>query len=230
MVNIAANFVIVAVIAAVLIGSMGGYTLVAANGKGAIYRGNTAEARVTLMINVYTGTEYIKSIMEVFERYGCKTTFFIGGSWAAKNNDLVKKMYESGHEIANHGYFHKDHKNLSYAQNEQEILVTEKLIQSLTGNSVKLFAPPSGSMGGNMFDVCEKNGFKVIMWSRDTIDWRDKDADLVYTRATKDTQNGELILMHPTEHTLRALPKILSYYKSKGIKVVTVGENLSQSF
>ena len=69
-------------------------------------------------------------------------------------------------------------------------------------------------------------GYKVIMWSKDTVDWRDKDSDLIYKRATSNLSNGDLVLMHPEEHTLRALGDILDYYKSRGFSAVTVGENI----
>ncbi|MCL2630589.1 MAG: polysaccharide deacetylase family protein [Firmicutes bacterium] len=226
LVNIGANLVIVAVIAIILIGAFSG--AVPASGKTkAIYSGNTAEKRVSLMVNVYWGTEYIDAMLNEFEKHNVKTTFFLGGIWVAKNADLVKKMVEQGHEIGNHGYFHKDHKALSEKQNEDEILVTQKLIESIAGVRTSLFAPPSGSLGNNMFTVCERHNYKVIMWGKDTIDWRDKDAEIVYKRATTDTQNGDLILMHPTAHTLKALPRILENLNQKGFKAVTVSENLA---
>lgn len=229
-VNIGANVVIVLVIALVFLATLSGTgTVFTSGGNRAIYQGNTAEPRVTLMINVYWGTEYIHEMLEVFKRYGVKTTFFFGGSWVANNNELLKKIHEEGHEIGNHGYFHKDHKYLSYKQNEEEIIVTERLIEKLIGVKTVLFAPPSGSLGAKMFDVCRDNGYKVIMWSKDTIDWRDKDDNLVYKRAVTGIQNGDLILMHPTGHTLKALPRILEYYKNNNFKAVTVTENLSPS-
>jgi len=64
------------------------------------------------------------------------------------------------------------------------------------------------------------------MWSKDTIDWRDKDANLVFSRATKNIEGGDLILMHPTEHTLKALPLILEYYSINGYTATTVSECL----
>ncbi|MFA5450057.1 MAG: polysaccharide deacetylase family protein [Clostridia bacterium] len=225
--HIGANVVIVIVIAFVLLASLGGTGAVHTLGKGrAIYQGNPAEPRVTLMVNVYWGTEYIEDMLKVFERYGVKTTFFVGGSWAAKNNALVKKIHEMGHEIGNHGYMHKDHKKLNYSQNRDEIIVTDKLVEGLIGVKMRLFAPPSGSMGEAMFDVCRDYNYSVIMWSKDTIDWRDKDESLVYKRAVKDIRNGDLVLMHPTAHTLAALPAILSYYKTNGMRCTTVSENL----
>ena len=44
--------------------------------------------------------------------------------------------------------------------------------------------------------------YKVILWSIDTIDWRDKSEKIVYKRATKNISGGDLVLMHPKEHTL----------------------------
>ena len=65
------------------------------------------------------------------------------------------------------------------------------------------------------------------MWSKDTIDWRDKDESLVFSRATKNLKGGDLILMHPTEHTKNALKKILDYYKENGFSAVTVSEHIA---
>ena len=73
-----------------------------------------------------------------------------------------------------------------------------------------------------MFTACESLNYKVIMWTRDTIDWRDQDKDLIFARATKDIKAGDLVLMHPTEATLSALPQILEYIKSVGLKADTV--------
>ena len=75
-----------------------------------------------------------------------------------------------------------------------------------------------------MLDVCDELGVKVIMWSKDTIDWRDKDYEVITKRATKDIQSGDMVLMHPTEQTVKALPHILDYYKEKGLEAVTVSE------
>jgi peptidoglycan/xylan/chitin deacetylase (PgdA/CDA1 family) len=185
-----------------------------------------ASTNVSVMINVYWGTEYIESILDVLDEYCCKATFFLGGSWAEKNPDLVRLIANRGHEIGNHGYLHRDHKTLSVQQNREEIIITSRLLKNITGKDVNLFAPPSGSMGNNMARVCEELDYKIIMWSKDTIDWRDKDSNLIYTRATKNIKPGDFILMHPTEDTLKALPSILAYYKSQGMASVTVSENI----
>ena len=64
------------------------------------------------------------------------------------------------------------------------------------------------------------------MWSKDTIDWRDKSESLIFSRATKKLENGDLILMHPKEHSLKVLPKILEFYVKSGYNIVTVSQNI----
>ena len=65
------------------------------------------------------------------------------------------------------------------------------------------------------------------MWSKDTIDWRDHNTNLIFSRATKNMQNGDLILMHPTENTKDALKDIIKAYQNAGFSVVTVSENIA---
>lgn len=193
----------------------------------AVYYGNRESGKVSLMFNVYQGEEYIPDIMKTLSDYGYSATFFVGGIWAEKHGDLIKDMAKNGFEVANHGYLHKDCSSLSAERIREEIIITEKLISSYTGSTVKLFAPPSGDLSDSLFKVAKTEGYKVIMWTTDTIDWRDKNADTVYSRATKNLKAGDLVLMHPTAHTLEALPKILEYIKNASLACDTVTNTIS---
>ena len=106
------------------------------------------------------------------------------------------------------------------------ISVCNQFIRLMTGAEITLFAPPSGSYGKASLEACAALNMKTILWSRDTIDWRDKDASLIYTRATKDIKGGEFVLMHPMEATADALGDILTYYEIHSLCAVTVSENL----
>ena len=194
--------------------------------NGVIYTGDTNSKNVSLMINVYWGTEYIDGILKAFDDAGMKTTFFIGGTWAEKNQDTLQKIIDHGHEIGSHGYNHKDHDKLSSEQNYKEISNTHNLIKQITGKDMTLFAPPSGAYNSLTVATATRLGYKTIMWTRDTIDWRDKDSSLIFTRATNKMKGGDLILMHPTEHTMKALPRILDYIKSEGLTCNSVSETI----
>lgn len=192
----------------------------------AVYNGNRDRNNVSLMFNVYENTEVVNGILDVLNQYDAKCTFFVGGCWADDNSEALKRIVGEGHEIANHGYFHKDHKQLDYEKNKEEIYLTGLIVNALCGVQPTLFAPPSGSFSSDTLDAAYDLGYKVIMWSKDTIDWRDKDSEKVFTRATQNLTGGDLVLMHPKKHTLDVLPRILKFYKEAGFSVVTVSENI----
>lgn len=194
--------------------------------EGVYYNGDTTKPNASLMINVYQGSEFIEPIMHALTEGGVKATFFVGGSWASRNPELVKKIVDNGFEIGNHGYLHKDHDKISAERQRQEITTCHDLIKQITGVEMTLFAPPSGAYNRTTVEICNTLNYKTIMWTLDTIDWRDKSSDLVFRRATKKIQNGNLILMHPTAHTLEALPSIISAYTRAGIQLVSVSDNI----
>ena len=191
------------------------------------YSGNTDSKYVSVMINVYWGTEYIPAMLDVLDEYGAKATFFIGGSWADDHTELLREIARRGHELGNHGYFHKDQDKLNYEKNAEEIRLCGELVERLSGVKMNLFAPPSGAYSENTVDAAEELGYKVILWSKDTIDWRDRDQSLIYRRATEEIAGGDLVLMHPTAETASALSSILAYYREKDLQAVPVSENIS---
>ncbi len=224
------NFLIAIMLVVVSLFAVLGVSLVTTSTviNGVYYSGNTESNKISLMINVYWGTEYLDGMLEILEEQDVNTTFFVGGTWAVKESDMLKKIYDAGHEIGNHGYTHKDQDKLNAEQNKKEILTTHNIVNDLLDVNMELFAPPSGAYSKTTVEVANELGYKTIMWTRDTIDWRDKDVDLIYSRAVKDAKGGDLILMHPTECTLNALERIIVTLKEQGFQLTTVSDNLSE--
>ena len=224
------NILLAAVVIAVsLVGFLGGSAAAVSYESDILfYGGNESGNGVSLTFNVYEGAEQVLKILDILDEYDAKATFFIGGSWADDNIDCVRGIDRRGQELGSHGYFHKDHSKLSLSGNSEEIRPSVKLLEMICGRKIELFAPPSGAFGENTITACRELGLKIIMWSRDTIDWRDKNVNLVVKRATSDLKAGEIILMHPKEHTVEALPKILTYIRDCGLNAVTVSRNLGE--
>ena len=195
--------------------------------NGCVYAGNTKSNKISLMINVYWGTEYIEPILSILEEKHAKCTFFVGGVWVKEYPDVLQKIYQNGHEIASHGYSHKEHEKLSYEQNLLEIQKCHNIVKQTIGIDMNLFAPPGGSYNSDTVKCAENLGYKTIMWTRDTIDWRDQDTNLIYNRAIKNMSSGDLILMHPKEKTVEALPQIIDYAISMGFSVTTVSDTIA---
>ena len=228
-VSIVTNLIIAAVIVTVsVIGFFGGNAVAVSHKSSNLYYKAERGSGVSLMFNVYEHTENVDKILDILEEYGAKATFFIGGSWADDNVDCVRRIFSGGHELGSHGYFHKDHSAMNDRENLEEIRPSVKILNMICNTNITLFAPPSGAFNESTLNVCASLGLSVIMWSRDTIDWRDKDVGLIVSRATDKLETGEFILMHPTDCTVKALSKILSYIRDGGLKTVTVSQNLGE--
>ena len=195
--------------------------------NGTIYAGNQNSNKVTLMINVYWGDEHLEKMLETFNEYNMNTTFFLGGSWVNSNPMLAQKIKDSGHEIASHASTHADLGKLDFNQNYKEIKTCHDIVKNTLNIEMKLLAPPSGSYNKNTTTAASSLGYKTIMWTRDTIDWRDQDTNLIYSRAINNMRGGDLILMHPTKCSAEALPKILDYILKNNFKLTTVSDNIS---
>lgn len=192
-----------------------------------VYAGNTNQNKVSFMVNVYQNEDCVLDMMDIFDAYKVKATFFVGGCWAVKHLDVVEQIYSRGFEIGNHGFHHKDHDKLSFDVNAQEIKACHDVVFKNIGVEMTLFAPPSGAYNKTTVDAAESLNYKTIMWTHDTIDWRDQNEDLIFKRATKDLSNGDLILMHPTPKTVLALTKILAYAINNGFEPTTVSACLA---
>lgn len=220
------SILVVIVVAVTLIGFLptSAVTISGSEDYSAIYNGKRDGNGVAIMFNVYENTETVQKILDVLKENSAKATFFVGGCWADDNADTLKRIINEGHELGNHGYYHKDHKKLDESGNISEITNNDKIVSALTGYKMTLFAPPSGSFNKTTLTVAKSLGYSTVMWSKDTIDWRDSDLNVIVKRATNGIIAGDMILMHPKQHTLNALPEILKNIKKAKLTTQTVSE------
>ena len=66
----------------------------------------------------------------------------------------------------------------------------------------------------------------MIQWSVDSLDWKNRGAQEIITRAGK-ARSGDIVLFHnDSQYILDALPAVLAGYKEKGLAVVPISELL----
>ena len=192
-----------------------------------VYRVATSERAVALAFNVAWGEEWLPQIMAVLSKAGVHCSFFITGTWARKFPDIVQALATAGHEIANHGWDHPNPARMSEADLTELIERNETLLRELTGVRTQLFAPPYGEVNQRVCKVAARLGYTTIMWTVDTIDWQRPAPEVVAERALKRLAGGNIILVHPTEPTAKALPSILTSLSQQGYRAVTVSELLN---
>lgn len=172
-------------------------------------------------------------ILDILKENNVQATFFLLGARIELYPDLVKREYEEGHYLANHGYSHK------YSQIYQskdttfeEYAQCENAIKAALGNpnfNTYLFRFPGGSSGGHYEDVKSEArqmfkdyGVAFTNWNCLTGDAENKttkEACIQEMIDTKADQNSIILLMHDANdktQTVEALPEIIQYFKNEG--------------
>jgi hypothetical protein len=104
----------------------------------------------------------IPEVLDVLDRLGLKTTFFIVGQDAAldKNRDILKSLTEREHEVGNHSFHHQQWLHLySKEQLKAEISMAEDYIIRATGKNPKGFRGPGFSWSPNLLEVLSEKGY-----------------------------------------------------------------------
>lgn len=192
-----------------------------------IYKGNPNKPMVALMINVAWGDEYLPKMLEVLKREKVRATFFFDGSWLKKNLEMAKQIQAGGHELSNHAYSHKDMNKLSRYNALQEMSKTQDLLKSGLGVNNSLFAPPSGAFNQDTVQQAAELGMRTILWTVDTIDWKNPGKQVILNKIEAKVTAGSLILMHPTQSSSESLEGMIRIIKGKGLALDTVSELLS---
>jgi len=194
-----------------------------------IYQGNSGEKAVAIAVNVDWGEEYIPQMLKSFKENQAEVTFFVSGKWAEKNPELLKEMKAAGHSIQNHGYKHLHFNNISAEEASKQIKKAEEIINKTVGEKPRFFAPPYGEYNQQLLNVVAALDYELIMWSIDTIDWQRPDPATIVKRVSNKLHNDAIILMHPTDPTVKALPAMLEKIKQDGYKMLTIDKIIKQS-
>lgn len=107
--------------------------------------------------------EPTEPILDLLDKYNQKATFFVLGEIARKYPRLIKKISQSGHEIASHGYSHKTLPELGEKEFEKEIIKTNQVIEEIIGQKPIGFRAPNFSLNYKTkwaFKILEKYNFR----------------------------------------------------------------------
>lgn len=99
--------------------------------------------------------ENTNKILDLFEKFNVKATFFTLGYIAEKFPELVKEIDHRGHEIASHGYSHQDIRKISKEQFEMDLKKSLDILEKITGKKVLGFRAPYFSIDKKSFWAME---------------------------------------------------------------------------
>lgn len=190
-----------------------------------IYNVQTAEKKVAISFDAAWGDEKTKGILDDLDKYNAKATFFLVKFWVEKYPQDVEEIQKRGHEIGNHSATHPNMTELSSEKITSELKGTSDAIEGITGKKPNLFRPPFGAYDNHVIEACEKDGYKVIQWSVDSMDWKDISTEQIVERVTRNVKSGDIVLFHNNaEHVDEYLPIVLKSLQDKGFQIVPVGQ------
>lgn len=192
-----------------------------------VYSVETDDNVIAISFDASWGGSQTMEILDILDRYGIKTTFFLVGIWVDKYPELVKEISARGHEIGNHSDSHPKMSTLSDEKIRTELSGVSDKIEALTGKRPTLFRPPYGDYNNKVVTVSRAEGYECVQWSVDSLDWKNRGVEDMVKRATTGVQKGDIVLFHnDSQYITQALPTILESYQQQGFKVIPVGEIL----
>lgn len=167
-------------------------------------------------------------LLDIFEKYGGKGTFFVIGNTLDNRKDTLKRIAAEGHEIGNHSWSHRQFTNISLEEVKDQIMMTRAKIYDITGVDYTLVRPPYGACNDEIRALGKTLDVSFVNWSVDTLDWKTKNSDAVYKEIMKDACDGAIILCHDLHKTtVDAMEKVIPDLIEKGYQLVTVTELLT---
>ncbi len=173
-------------------------------------------------------------ILDILKQYDIKATFFVLGTQAEVMSETVKRIYDEGHYLANHGYTHI---YSSIYQSPEQVLTEYNQCNQIIANAIQvpeynshLFRFPGGFAGGKYAIIkqqagklLEQNGILNIDWNSLTGDSEkvNPSAEYLMNNLYNTTQgkNSVVILMHDAlakRVTVETLPQVIEYLKNEG--------------
>lgn len=174
---------------------------------------------------------YTGILLDGLEICDVAVTFFMngengtGGTCGIKNGHkaLLARMWENGHQLANHTYRHTSFHGLRGDQIASEVFGVEELIFDAVGGTYKcLVRTPYGYVDKTVTDNVHA---PIVLWSVDTLDWKYRYADYVYNKILSCVKDRAIILMHDIhKSSVEGVLRAINTLKTRGYEFVTVSE------
>jgi len=167
---------------------------------------------------------YTKILLDGLKERGVVATFFVTGEHAALHQDLVLRMHNEGHLVGNHTYSHVALRKDNRAEYKEELILTNEVLEKITGEEVIFVRPPYGSWDKS-FE--EELNMIPVLWTVDPLDWCSSSAECIVRNTMCEVEENDIILMHDYyEISVTAALKIVDELLEDGFTFVTVEEIL----
>ena len=186
------------------------------------YLGDTEEKVLYLTFDAGYENGYTPQILDVLQKHQVKAAFFLVGNYLQRNADLVRRMVDEGHIVANHTMHHPDMSKIAQKEAfQKELQDLEKLFLDTTGKELpKFYRPPQGTYSEANLKMAKELGYKTVFWSLAYVDWNNDNQptrEQAFSKLLPRTHDGAVVLLHSTSKTnAEILDELLTKWKDMG--------------
>ena len=170
-------------------------------------------------------------ILQTLREKGVRATFFVLGSHAERWPELVRRISHDGHQLGNHGYFHRKLQFKSPFYVSRDIRLGIRAIKRAGAPAPRLFRAPHGFRSPWTTPIASSYGERTVGWSLGVWDSDRPGADEIVRRTMEGVEPGSIILLHDGDgynpdgdrmQTAAALPTIIDRLKEQGYEFATL--------
>lgn len=168
-------------------------------------------------------------LLDVLAGHDVRATFFLLGSHAQAERDLVRRIAMAGHLIGNHSWSHLNLAFTGASRIEDELARTNQALEQLTGGPIQYFRPPFGARRPAVLQIARSMGMTPVLWNAMTSDWSEPSVDRIANRLTRKVERlgrqgrAANIVLHDGGHvdmaadrgpSIAAADKLICRYKA----------------
>lgn len=199
----------------------------------------------------YEYGENTSTILDIALEKNVKFTFFITGSYLSNRPDLVLRMVNEGHVVANHSYNHLRAPDVLAGSSESpatlagsnpgpasliqsneafvnDIMQLAMEYQAVIGQAMApLYRPPEGAYSERSLAIAEDLGYQTVFWSFAYRDWltdAQPEVGAALAKIMDELHPGSILLLHAVSDTnVTILPKLLDQIRARGYSLGLLG-------
>lgn len=177
----------------------------------------TANDKILLTFDDGPTESSTPKILNILKSNNIKAVFFCVGNNVKKNPDLMNKMLEDGHIIANHTMNHRLLTEMNSKEASEEIKIfNQELIENFNYD-VKYFRPPHGRFTFRTSNLLNEFNMKCVMWNLLTYDFENSLEKVIYA-IDNYLQKNSVVVFHDSIKCEYIIEESLNYTIKRALK------------
>ncbi len=163
--------------------------------------------------------------------------FFVTGQYVETNPDLILRMLDEGHVVANHSQLHKNGPKTIAELGVQGVVdeldvANDKMIEVSGQSFAPFFRPPEGVFSERSLAVIQDMGYHAVFWSFAHVDWiadEQPDPEAAKEKILEELHDGSILLLHANSVTnANIIGDLVDEIRARGYEIGDLNDLLEE--